>query len=822
MYISLGNHSKRPISQILTKIPKDSKSLIFKIKRQTKLFLKSNLKPKINNISCENKKSCFSDSEDKENSFFEKVKKRQGKKLNYNPFIYNYIKKNSKHFYSMLREEYNEQCNAILKKISLEFRINEYKKNSIVFRYGDSSLRYYLIFKGSVEVLFPYNELMIITPKAFIVYILRLKKYNEQEVLNQVFEINADLFQFDIKKLELWITLAYNTLVQGRRKEFTQRESIDSSKSDLLFSNEQLPSPISHQKTNQTKNKLYSNDVDGFINLNNYAKDYYFLKTIEYELIDVMRRINPKKASLLNSTLLLNKTTEITSEDYISRLIPQNDTKEDKATMKKVTIIKYHHHKTYSVGYSFGEIAVDSKPDQLNSYAMNRLFTAITREDCHLGYFPKKVYFDYIKPANDRGKKNKVDTLKSFGIFMKTKKHQLIKNYSSCFNQIKVFIGDEIIKDNQEFNDNQKVYFIIEGEFERIFYKSISEIDQLLTQLGHGEDIRDRIRINIKPETEQYFTNVNTRSVFCLNVYRPNDIIGLNDCFLNGKYIYSVKCKSNQGVLYEINMNLFQYIVSRDINIVKITYDLIESKKRLLVDLLLKYRDTQIEFSYLFNKHEEYNTKRHLNLQIFKKKRSLPHIPWITSNTGIKESDIDLSLKNTSHRITLGDERKKRTLIFRKKYYEKMKNIKRNKREIEKERNEFNDKHELFTNPYVPRILECKYNSSNNNNINNVQNKDATIDPLIFDNFNRMFNTSFYYQNLFQKPKRQFNFKFKFQNEKTLKKTISSCSAPSLIRNKDPNNNKKNKREASINLLNTKLNLIYNHSQKRLCKKMIN
>ena len=74
----------------------------------------------------------------------------------------------------------------ILKEIACDYREEKYEQNKIIFRYGDEADKFYLIYDGKVSLFFPFTEIAYMNIDEFFIYISRLRRYNEIEMLNAV------------------------------------------------------------------------------------------------------------------------------------------------------------------------------------------------------------------------------------------------------------------------------------------------------------------------------------------------------------------------------------------------------------------------------------------------------------------------------------------------------------------------------------------------------------------------------------------------------------------------------------------------------------
>ncbi len=105
----------------------------------------------------------------------------------------------------------------ILRKISYEYNSEIIKGNSIIFRYGDEADKFYIIHKGKVDLLFPYTENVELNKDEYYIYLLRLRRFNEIEMLNNVLLMNNNAFMYNVEdqfNFDKYILKLYNTFIK--------------------------------------------------------------------------------------------------------------------------------------------------------------------------------------------------------------------------------------------------------------------------------------------------------------------------------------------------------------------------------------------------------------------------------------------------------------------------------------------------------------------------------------------------------------------------------------------------------------------------------
>ena len=160
---------------IMSRIKQDKKD-------KRKLKLNKNEEPKIKKFS-----DVFKLSDKRKLSFT----KLSHKEL-YSPRLNTLLSLNP--FCSDFKENIEKKAEEYLNTISDEFVEEKYKENNIIYKYGDEADKFFVIYKGSVSLFFPFTEIVNMNIDEFYIYILRLRRYNEIEMLNNVLLLNKGLF----------------------------------------------------------------------------------------------------------------------------------------------------------------------------------------------------------------------------------------------------------------------------------------------------------------------------------------------------------------------------------------------------------------------------------------------------------------------------------------------------------------------------------------------------------------------------------------------------------------------------------------------------
>ena len=124
-----------------------------------------------------------------------------------------------KHFKD--EEESNlEVVAGMCTKLKYEFL----KGNTILFRYGDLTNKYYIILKGKISIVFPHEIRVRMTVMEYFRYLINLKIYGEMEIYNNSLSSNQIVISIYDKDIDLVVQKAMQL-----KKEYENYKNIKSS-----------------------------------------------------------------------------------------------------------------------------------------------------------------------------------------------------------------------------------------------------------------------------------------------------------------------------------------------------------------------------------------------------------------------------------------------------------------------------------------------------------------------------------------------------------------------------------------------------------------
>ena len=135
-------------------------------------------------------------------------------------FITDYLK-SLKPLMMSLKEKC-ENSEEMINKLSLIMNYQKYDKNIIIFQYGEKVNDLYLILNGNAVVLTPKFNEYYMNKEEFILYLLKLRKNDQKELLSLCIKYNAFQFSFNHELL--------NNCIFNLEKHLAKIESIFNSK----------------------------------------------------------------------------------------------------------------------------------------------------------------------------------------------------------------------------------------------------------------------------------------------------------------------------------------------------------------------------------------------------------------------------------------------------------------------------------------------------------------------------------------------------------------------------------------------------------------
>lgn len=458
-------------------------------------------------------------------------------------------------FYSEFNDVYRNKSEEIIKILSEEYTEEKYKENNIIFKYGDEADRFFVIYEGNVTLFFPFTEVVNLNIDEYYIYILRLRRYNEIEMMNNVLLLNKGMYLIDFDEsfnIDDYIRKLYNTTLKLKfdatfinknkpnKKKITKikiKSPENKSKSQSQSNNKMKLNVKSIKNSIKYRRSVYmhkSTDIEGGFD-NNLFKTFNereikeLVLRIEEELVETMKWIMPDKlyeiyekedeekqsikklvqipVEYINKYKKYNSNT-VKDSEYAKRILPPKiDNK--KLKREEMIIMKYLFIDTLSSGNYFGDFCLDSLslfspkyinfakschvPLKMHKFFIFRNMTSISNTpNTSLLSFNKKLFTTYISKFIESRTLNKKKYLFNNPLFANTDCLNLIKTYSVCFKEQEISENEIIVKENEQLNEsNTNLHFVIQGEFQAYCKKNIFQIDEVIKLIGHGDNIID-------------------------------------------------------------------------------------------------------------------------------------------------------------------------------------------------------------------------------------------------------------------------------------------------------------------------------------------
>ena len=512
-------------------------------------------------------------------------------------------------------KEKTENIEEIIKKLPSIMTYQKYNKNDLIYEYGQKIDDIYIILNGNVTILAPKIKEYYMNEEEFILYLLKLRKNNQKELLNLCIKYNAGIFSFNSELL-----------------------------SDFLF--------------NLEKNKKKIGDI--FNNEKIIDEAYDVIKFMRLK-----RNINNKKIKNYQPEKYLSlsdidEVIKIHSEKIKNKISHENSTESIENERKLVKLLIFEQISILNKGEIFGENSIESVNSKKNQ-------TVISLLDCDLVKINKINYNDLMKVSLAKLKNKFYNLILTYKIFTNIPYASFDKKYYNYFKYIKLTKNQLLFKEGDICD---KIYFISNGEYELFVDINIQEINKIIIRLKSIVDdlkkfilverkkilnnniSKKNIYLKLKNNLNQFFNKfegelnlddvvhkikvkeLNNKKQFLenkldkyfltkkrikLGIFKSRQIIGLNDIINRDEgniCIFNCKCSSFEGELcyapyknfltiYEIEdkVNLYTSELLFQ-NIYYIIERLLSHKKIIIDDAAKKENEIESRINYDNNKEK--------------------------------------------------------------------------------------------------------------------------------------------------------------------------------------------------------------------------
>ena len=531
-------------------------------------------------------------------------------------------------FNQILSESSKDEIENILQNLSLTLKYEYIPKNKIICKYGQNVEKFYLILRGKVDILVPNEEEILLTEEEYFRYLLNLKIYGENNIINKILSKNYLTFVMEEKTFEEWVKTAYNTLelLGEKYKLLNDPLKTDINQNNFIIKPEMENIKPQRNIINNRRISFFNSNprkkITGFkvplspkynkrirkslLIVNNEKKKVFdtiekknMVFRLKEQILLAMKIIEPYNPDLLGVNIGNYISNNVTSEEYINRTKPFLFNYKLNELRKPAKIISYFIAKTLKSGDKFG----DMMNEVYQSNKSERYSTIISQENSDFGTLDRFGYTKCLKNVSERMRRKKLNFLLNANIFRNCNKNLFTKSFTSFFSKRLLYSHENLFSEGDDVKKNQMIYFIRDGEICANCRKTIYEINKIFLDLNYNnlvdpEDDDDCL----DKENDQYIKFKNRKRFIKIQYFKENDILGLNDCFYNGKYIYTATCSSPTATVYEIHINFFKLILSADKKIAEnVTYEEMV-KRNLTMKLLLKFRNDKINYFKYYSK----------------------------------------------------------------------------------------------------------------------------------------------------------------------------------------------------------------------------
>jgi len=562
-----------------------------------------------------------------------------------------------------LIEEKSEDSEEIIKKISKIMSYQNNKTNDLIIKYGEKGNNFYIILKGVIGILVPKNNEYYMDEEDFIMHLLKLRRYNENELINQCLRQNALIFSLPTENLD---ELLYDFKKKKIKKGF-------------------------FTKKKKVINKI--KEVYNYINSEQYINDKKNIKNITPE----------NYISLIEVDENIKKNTE--KLHYLNQLNIEFDTKDEDKKLTKIP--NYEMISILSEGDTFGEFALEN----INK---KRKAAIIALSDCDFAVINKMEYNELIKDSVNKSKNKFFNLIYKYKIFDSITYGTFDRKYYNHFKYLKMKKNEILFN---EGNVCDEVYFIVNGEYELYVDKNIQEVNEIILQLKDivtnlkkiiihetmniiNKNIKnkDKSYIKLKKNMDLFFNKfeneinleelsyiIKNRDIIAkkkyfgrnyekiiseknrikLGIYKSRQIIGLTDIinrFIeNNKSFFTCKCFSFSGELYHIKYSNFLLIYENEDNVKLHTCELLFqniyyiigrliSHKKYIYEKAVKKENDFINLMFLENNNQN------INNNVDNNKINKNSINIMSNKIKISPLNIDINkIHNNNFRIKSDD-----------------------------------------------------------------------------------------------------------------------------------------------------------------------
>ena len=342
-------------------------------------------------------------------------------------------------FFTDFNNNIEKKGKEIIKEISNECKEEKYEEDKVIFRYGEEADRFFIINKGEVSLYFPFTERLDMNIDEYYIYILRLRRYNEIEMLNNVLLLNHGEFMVGFDEgfnIDIYINKLYNTYLKlkfeptflykediNKRRKNRRAQSVENDKKNLFNNILYRKRKIFYDQNSRFDNNLFETFNEREIKELTLRIGDEILETMKwampekiYNIIEERKEDHFVKKIVKISDKIIQKykeynSNDVNEKDYYTRILPI--CRPSKELIKKnILIMKYLYIDTRKRGQYFGDFCPDSlslfSPENLSIAKSSRINLKIHQfhHFRNMSAITASSYNNKLINTNDNGNNN--------------------------------------------------------------------------------------------------------------------------------------------------------------------------------------------------------------------------------------------------------------------------------------------------------------------------------------------------------------------------------------------------------------------------------
>ena len=409
----------------------------------------------------------------------------------------------------------------IIYKLAKNLDYQYFSKNKLLMRIGDIGKYFYIILRGSVDVLVLKMKNKNLFVNEYYRYLGLLIGYNELEILNKVINENLEIFPLEIDddvefgKITKSINIKDEKIIVKKIKIDRLFSYFDEEEKKTIISygyvqynnnGEIIYKPPNNTQSKDDNYKMILNRINKSMKITNpqshrrtldESKNYSILSQKTFETINLVNDNNNDKNKENSNEEIL------TSDIYIQRLQTYkfnnlNVNKNENVDMTiNVNIYEYSILQSLGTGQYFGDFLSNEPLEK-------RKISIITTSECHFGILKKRKYIDILKESIEKNKKGYMIYIISTFIFKNCSVRLIQNRFFQNFIILSSKKGEYIL---QQMGKNEKIILIKQGTYEIGLKTSLKEIPQIIHFLYNKIKLNENEIKDLKSENNIKFNN---------------------------------------------------------------------------------------------------------------------------------------------------------------------------------------------------------------------------------------------------------------------------------------------------------------------------